>query len=125
MKRVLACVVGLSLAGCPKQAPVEPAAAAPAPPAAPVTLVDEAGDLAGVAGTVTVVGTVAEVGGGAVVQLDDGTALRVTADGLPDGWDWLLGSRVRLLARPEQRADGWWLADPQTPMPADVGISLQ
>ncbi|MCB9688051.1 MAG: hypothetical protein H6738_17715 [Alphaproteobacteria bacterium] len=123
MKRVLACVVALSLAGCPKQTPVEPAVVAPTP-AAPVTLVDDAGDLAGVAGTVTVVGTVADEGG-AVVRLDDGTALRVMAGGMPDGWDWLVGSRVRLLARPEQRADGWWLADAQTPMPADVGISLQ
>lgn len=122
MKRLLAWLL-LALAACPKQAPVEPAT--PPAPVAPVTVVDDGGDLAGVAGTVTVVGTVAEDGGGTVVQLDDGTLLRVTATGVPEGWDWLVGSRVRLLARPEQRDQTWWLADPQTPMPADVGISLQ
>ena len=121
MQRLCRWLVVASLAGCPKA----PATVTPAPvPVAPVTEVDDGSDLAGVTGTVTVLGTVAQVDGGTALRLADGTVLWVTAEGVPAGWDWLVETPVRLLGRPERRGETWWIADPQTPMPADVGISL-
>jgi hypothetical protein len=119
------------LVGCPRPEPpvplpVPPPLPAPLPPRTEgeVRVVRAAADLAGVAGRVTVVGTVSASAGGTDLVLGDGTRLRVQEQGVPAGWDWLVDTAVRVLGTPEERGGAWWLADPQTPMPADVGMEL-
>ena len=122
----------LALAGCPKPA-------APADPAPPVSesgprSVDDRADLAGANGVrATIVGTLerrrpetAEADGTAIV-LADGTAIYVTEGAPPDGWDWLLGTRVRVQGTLWERGESGWavpkLLEPEAPMPADMGMT--
>lgn len=117
------------LAGCPKSAPVPPA------PSAEARVVDELTDLAGAAGVrATVTGTLARRrpdaadADGTAIVLADGTAVYVTEGAPPEGWEWLLGTAIRVQGTLwEEAPDGWpvpKLLAPEAPMPADVGMGI-
>lgn len=117
-----------ALVGCPKAAPV-PVVEAQA------RTVAAAADLTGAAGVrATVVGTLersrptgVNVDGTAIV-LRDGTAIYVSEDAPPAGWDWMLGQEVRVQGVLWEHAPSGWpvpkLLEAEPPMPADVVIPL-
>ena len=118
----------LATAGCPKGNPTP----APAEEVAP-RLVEVAADLQGTMGArATVIGLLERrapdgiASPGTAVVLADGTAVYVSEGDPPAGWDWLIGTRVRVQGRVWARAPEGWaapkLADFEVPMPADVGM---
>jgi hypothetical protein len=121
----------LALIGCPK--PAAPAPAAAPAPSGPL-VVDDGADLPGADGVrATVVGTLerrrpegADADGTALV-LADGTAVYVSEGPPPDGWDWLVGTAIRVQGTVWARAREGWpvpkLTDPDPPLPADVGLA--
>jgi hypothetical protein len=108
----------LTTLGCPKDAP--PPAAQPAGP----LVVDDAGDLASASGPGTVIGTLAAQDGGTVLTVSGGGAVWVSAGAPPDGWDWMLGTQVRVQGRLEAVDGKVWLRDPGPPLPAEMAPSL-
>jgi hypothetical protein len=131
MVQVLAmawCLSGVALASPPAQ--VE------APAEAPRT-VDGADDVAGAQGVrATVLGVLKRhtppgVEGateGTAIVLADGTAVFVAKGPPPDGWAWMIGSKVRVqgqLWSDGSAKGGWavpWLVEPGPPMPGDMGM---
>jgi hypothetical protein len=98
-------------------------------------MVQTAADLTGAAGVpATVVGTLerrhpdgATTDGTAIV-LRDGTAVYVNEAEPPAGWDWMLGTEVRVQGTLWEKAPEGWpvpkLLDADPPMPADVSIPM-
>lgn len=118
------------LAGCPKTPPAAPEPTpAPAPAPAENLRVEKGADLAGAAGVRAVVtGRLETVDTGTAIVLSDGVAVFVTNGAPPDGWDWLVGSQVRVQGMVYETAPTGspvpWLAEPEAPMPADVEMGL-
>lgn len=117
------------LAGCSKNAAPEPAVGA----VAEQRQVSTGAEVAGAAGVRAVVtGTVErrplDAGEGTALVLSDGALVFVSTGEPPPGWDWLVGTQVRVQGLLWERApDGpavAWLADPEAPMPADVQMGL-
>lgn len=118
----------LALSGCPRSTP------APIVEEATRT-VEVAADIEGADGVrATVVGTLerrhpegVSVEGTAVV-LRDGTAVYVSESAPPEGWEWMLGTMVRIQGTLWEQAPSGWpvskLLDAEPPMPADVSILL-
>lgn len=107
----------LSLAGCPKPPPATAVEAGP-------RWVDDASDLAAASGPGTVVGTLGASGGGTVIALPGGGEVWVTDGAPPAGWEWMLGSAVRVQGRLEPVDGKVWLRDPGPPLPAEMAPSL-
>lgn len=118
---------GWALAGCPK----------PPPPviAEALRTVDDGGDLTGADGIrAVVVGTLARrrptgvATDGTALVLADGTEIYVSEGAPPDGWDWLLGSMVRVQGTLWAHAPTGWpvakLEAPEAPMPADMTMPI-
>ncbi|HHO51011.1 MAG TPA: hypothetical protein ENK18_09110 [Deltaproteobacteria bacterium] len=65
---------------------------------------------------------------GTAVLLDDGTAIFVSEGEPPEGWDWLIGTKIQIQGTLwEQAPEGWavpFLLDPDVPMPAEAGMPL-
>ena len=100
--------------GCPKTGTVE----APVPRDGPLVVAVGA-DLAGASGPGTVVGTLAQSDGGTVLKLTDGALVWVSAGAAPEGWDWMMSTKVRVQGRLESAEGKTWLREPQVPMPAE------
>ena len=120
-------------------------AASPAlaePPAAPPTdaapeapkAVEKAADIEGAKGArATVTGTLKKVTHegteATAVVLGDGTNVFVSQGKPPEGWDWMIDTKIRVqgtLWAEGTGKEGAWkvptLTDLETPMPADVGM---
>lgn len=67
---------------------------------------------------VTVVGTLTQGEGGAMLELD-GAKVLVDTEGYPHGWEGFAGKRVRVTGTLETRDEGLGLANPDAPLPAD------
>lgn len=102
---------------------------------APSRTVDDASDIVGAEGApATVVGTLVRrappgqtVEGTAIVLSDD-SAVFVSEGAPPDGWDWMLGTMIRVQGVLwEHPPTGWAvpkLEQAEAPMPADVSIPI-
>ncbi|MEQ1571256.1 MAG: hypothetical protein ABMA64_36855 [Myxococcota bacterium] len=115
-----------SLFGCPKTPPVV---------VAPSRMVETAADVTGAAGVqATVVGVLQrthppdQAADGTAIVLRDGTAVYVSEGEPPPGWDWMLGTDVRIQGVLWEKAPEGWavpkLLDLESPMPADVVIPM-
>jgi hypothetical protein len=114
-------LAALLLAGCPKSTPpVEPVPDAPS-----MLVVSTGADVAGADGArATITGTLERRPEGAAVVLDDGTPIWVTDGEPPAGWDWLVGTRVRVQGALWDEGGRASLKDFEPPMPADGGMML-
>jgi len=104
-----------------------------AAPEAPRTVekADDVKDAKGVRATVT--GTLKRVTHegteATAIVLTDGTNVFVSQGGPPEGWDWMIDTRIRVQGQLWSEGtgkEGAWavatLAELDTPMPADVGM---
>jgi len=98
-------------------------------------VVQVAADLKGAAGVqATVVGTLerrhpdGQTRDGTALVLEDGTAVYVSEGEPPAGWDWMIGTEVRVQGVLWEKPPGGWsvpeLRDAESPMPADVSIPI-
>lgn len=123
--------LGLLAAGCPKKGP-DPV---PVVDSTPRT-VHAAADLVGANGVrATLTGELARhtpaiegAAEGTAVLLRDGTAIFVSEGAPPEGWDWLIGTRIQVQGTLWERApEGWpvpFLTEVDVPMPADAGMPM-
>jgi hypothetical protein len=119
----------------PVSAFAEPPATPPAEaaPEAPRTI-EKADDVHGAKGArATVTGTLKRVSHegteGTAIVLADGTNVFVSQGAPPEGWDWMVGTKIRvqgaLWAEGTGKGGAWSVAtltELDTPMPADVGM---
>jgi len=132
---LLLCALGVADAKKPPADPAPPTEAPPAPVEAPkgprtVTAKEHLVDAAGV--RATVIGTLKRVEREGVeataVVLEDGTPVFVSQGAPPEGWAWMLDTRIRVQGKLYQdgSATGGWpaptLTELDTPMPADAGM---
>jgi hypothetical protein len=119
-----------ALAGCPKNVPtpvvIEPASRP----------VQSAADVVGAAGVAaTVIGKLERMqpegasGQGTAIVLDDGTAIYLSEEAPPPGWEWMIGTEVRVQGMLWEHPEGGFpapkLLEAEAPMPADVSIMLE